>query len=346
MSSTFIYRWNIIFLFFLLFANPLMASEPKTDTLTLFNGDKITCVVKQLLQGKLQVKTSDLGTLNIKWYKIASIETKQILEIILRDRTKIFGTLSKADSLGYVKISSGIMIEEVYPIMEIVSINQIAKGFLQGLEGSVNYGLSYAKGTANLQSNFTANVKYRTNFLLNKLSVNSIISDNSDLRSRKQDITYSLYYYFKKRAFSYFVGGWQQNTELGIDSRFLTGVGVGYIAAESNSNLLKFMTGAVVNIELDDQGNRSEDLEAIISGTYNLYLFSVPKITLASAAILYPSITDPGRFRSDLETQVSWEIFNDFTFSLSFYFNSDNKPSSTTASTTDWGTTTTVGYVF
>ena len=98
------------------------------------------------------------------------------------------------------------MIEEVYPIMEIVSINQIAKSFWNGLEGSVNYGLSYAKGTANLQSNFAANVKYRTNYLLNKLAINSIISDNSDLRSRKQDITYSLYYYFKKRAFSYFVG--------------------------------------------------------------------------------------------------------------------------------------------
>jgi len=335
-----------IILLFLLLTNTLIASEPKTDTLTLYNGDKITCIVKQLSLGKLQVKTSDLGTLNIKWYKIASIETKSVLEIVLRDRTKIYGVLSKADRSGYVSISSGIMIEEVYPIMEIVSINQIAKNFWQGLEGSISYGLSYAKGTSNLQSNFAGNIKYRTNYLLNKLTVNSVISDNNELVSRKQDVINALYYYFKKRAFANFSVGWQQNTELGIDSRYITGFGLGYVAVQSNSNLLKFMTGAIVNIEIDDQSNKSQALEGIVSTTYDLYLFSNPKITITTSATFYPSFTDLGRLRSDLNTQISWEIFSDFTFGLSFYFNSDNKPSSTTASTTDWGTTTSIGYVF
>ena len=39
----------------------LMAAV-KTDTITLYNGDKITCEVKQLTKGMLQVKTSDIGT--------------------------------------------------------------------------------------------------------------------------------------------------------------------------------------------------------------------------------------------------------------------------------------------
>lgn len=339
-------KWKIVTLFLLLIGNIAYADEPKTDTLILYNGDKVTCAVKQLTLGKLQVKTSDLGTLNIKWYKIAQIETKQILEIILKDRTKIYGTMSKTDSIGYVIIKSGLMIEDVYPIMEIVSINQIAKNFWQGLDGSFSYGLSYSKGTDNLQSNLAANVSYRTNNFLNKLLVNSIISNNSQELSRKQDVTYSLFYYFKKRAFVNSTIAWQQNSELGIDSRYLGGLGIGYIAVQSNSNLLKLMMGPIANIELDDQANKSQALEAIFSLNYNLYLFSNPKISISSYAILYPGITDWGRFRSDLNTQISWEIFSNFTFGLSVYFNSDNKPSSTTASKTDWGSTTSIGYTF
>lgn len=339
-------KWNVIILICLLVGNNLFASEPKTDTLHLYNGDKITCVVKQLSLGKLQVKTSDLGTLNIKWYKIASIETLQVLEIILIDRTKIYGRLSKVDSTGYALISSGIMIEQVVPIMDIVSINQIARTFWQGLEGSVSYGLSYAKGTTNLQSNFAGNIKYRTNHWLNKVTLNSVISDNTEQLSRKQDITYSLYYYFKKRTFINFTAGWQQNTELGIENRLITGLAYGVTAVQTNSNLLKLSVGSIVNIEEDDQDNRSEDLEGLIAGSYDLYLFSQPKITLTATATAFPGFTDWGRFRSEVNTQVKWEIFSDFTFGLSLYFNSDNKPSSTTASKTDWGTTTSIGYTF
>lgn len=339
-------KGNVLLLLFLMLAHFLAAGEPKTDTLTLYNGDRVTCAVKKLSLGKLQVKTGDLGTLNIKWYKIASIETKQILEIILIDRRKIYGILSKTDSLGYVKISSGIMIEEIVPIMKIVAINQIAKNFWQGLEGSVSYGLSYAKGTSNLQSNFAGNIKHRTNHWLNKIVLNSIISNNNEQISRKQDATYSLFYYFEKRTFLNLTAAWQQNTELGIDNRIITGMAYGVTTAESNFNLLKFSGGVIVNIEEDDQKNRNQALEGIITGSYDLYLFASPKISLTFTAVAFPGLTDWGRLRSEIDTQLSWEIFSDFTFGLSFYFNSDNNPSSSTASTTDWGSTTSIGYTF
>ena len=104
--------------------------------------------------------------------------------------------------------------------------------------------------------------------------------------------------------------------------------------------------GSSVNIEEDNQNNSSTDLEGVFTGTYNLYLFAHPKITISASAIAYPSLTSWGRFRSDLNSSISWEIFSDFTFSFSIYYNSDNQPSSTTASNNDWGTTTSIGYTF
>lgn len=318
----------------------------KTDTITLYNGDKVTCEIKQLSLGRLQVKTSDMGTLSVKWYKIAFIESKQVLEVIMHDRTKVYGVLSKADSAGYVVISSGLMIKEVYKMIEIVSISQVATKFWKGLEGSFSYGLSYTKGTNNLQSNFSANVKYRTNYFLHQLNLNSILSDNSTTKSQKQDATYGLNYYYKKRAFLRYSGGWQQNTELGIDNRILNSISMGYTAVQSKSNLLTFTSGLSLNVESDNENNNTQNLEALFGTAYDLFLFSNPKITIGASVLLFPSITTWGRFRSDVNTKISWEIFNDFTFGLSFYLNSDNQPSSTTASTIDWGTTTSFGYTF
>jgi hypothetical protein len=318
----------------------------KTDTITLYNGDKVTCEIKQLSLGKLQVKTSDMGTLSIKWFKIAFIESKQVLEIVMHNRTKIFGLLSKADSAGYVVISTGLMVKEVYQIIEIVSISQVATSFWKGLEGSVNYGLSYTKGTNNLQSNFAANAKLRGTHFLNQIQLNSIISDNATTRSRKQDATYSLNYYFRKRSFLRYSVAIQQNTELGIDSRLINSFSYGLTAAQSKSNLLKFAVGSSLNIETDNENNKNQNLEALFSATYDLFLLASPKVSFTFAALAYPSLTTWGRFRSDLSTKLSWEIFNDFTFGFSVYFNSDNQPSSTTASKTDWGTTTSIGYTF
>lgn len=345
MTSYYYRVLSLTFIVFVICIGQLRAS-PKTDTLTLYNGDKITCEVKQLTKGMLKVKTSDIGTISAKWYKIAFIETKQVLEIVLHDRTKIYGTLSKADSAGYTIISSGMMIEEVYRLMDIVSINQVATSFWKGLEGSANYGLSYAKGSDNLQSNFAFNVKYRSNHLLHRIVINSIISNNAEIYSQKQDATYSLYYYFYKRTFAGYTLGWQQNSELGIQNRIITGLSVGYVAAESNMNLLKTSTGLSINIEYSDEGTQSQNLEALFNLTYDLYLFAHPKISLNTYATIFPSLTSWGRLRTDMNTQLSWEIFSDFTFGLSLYFTSDNQPTSTTASNVDWGTTTSIGYTF
>lgn len=339
-------RLHILWIIGLLSASFSLQAAPKSDTIYLYNGDRITCEVKQVLLGKLNVKTSDIGTLSIKWHRVSSMVTKQVMEIILRDQTKRYGTINKADSSGYVILSYGVMIEEIIPIMNIVALNQVAKSFWSGINGSVSYGLSYAKGTSNLQSNFIAGAKLRTNHILNQINLNSIISNNQESISRKQDAGYAISYFFKKRTFVSFILGWQQNTELGVKNRIITGLNYGYVALRTNSNLLKLSVGSSVNIEEDNQNNSSTDLEGVFTGTYNLYLFAHPKITISASAIAYPSLTSWGRFRSDLNSSISWEIFSDFTFSFSIYYNSDNQPSSTTASNNDWGTTTSIGYTF
>lgn len=44
----------------------IWVNAQKTDTVTLYNGDRITCEIKSLSKGKLYVKTSDMSKVYIK----------------------------------------------------------------------------------------------------------------------------------------------------------------------------------------------------------------------------------------------------------------------------------------
>jgi hypothetical protein len=317
----------------------------KTDTLTMNNGDRVTCEIKNLSMGKLTVKTSDMGTLSVKWLRIDFIESKQILEITFRDHNRIYGTLNKADSVGYATIHFGIY-QETYPLEEIVNISQISSSFWQGLDGSMDYGISFASGTENLQSTFSGNVSYKQKLFKHELKLNSVISQSETTFSQKQDATYYGSRYLFKRGFITGQLGLEQNSELGIESRVITGVSFGYEPVDNNANNLTISLGTVYNRELDNEGTVINNMEGVLAVDYNIFLLYKPKISFMITGKVFPSIQPGNRIRTDLNTKLSWEIFSDFTLSGSYYNNYDSNPSSATALKMDWGFTTSIGYTF
>ena len=56
-----------ILVLFLILVVPMITFAAKTDTLTMNNDDRVTCEIKSLSFGRLTVKTSDMGTLSVKW---------------------------------------------------------------------------------------------------------------------------------------------------------------------------------------------------------------------------------------------------------------------------------------
>ena len=334
-----------ILVLFLLTVVPLVTFADKTDTVTMNNGDRITCEIKTMNLGKLTVKTSDLGTLSIKWLSVDFIESKQVLEITFRDHTRLYGTFLKSDSAGYAIIKTGIF-QETYPLNEIVSIAQISASFWQGLDGSVSYGVSFATGTGNFQSTFRGNVSSKQKKIKHQVDLTSIISIGSTDTTKNQSASYSVKRYVFKRGYVSALVAWQQNTELGIDSRILTGATFGLQPVDNSINQLTFAVGTVYNKEYTNEGAVVDNVEGLIAAEYYIFLLYKPKISLTINAQAYPSFTESGRVRSDITTQLSWEIFSDFTLSGSYYNNFDSKPSSTEAVKMSWGYTATICYTF
>ena len=332
-------------LVFLMILISSLGFAAKTDTLTMNNGDHVTCEIKSLNMGKLTVKTSDMGTLSVKWLKIDFIESKQVLEITFRNHDRVYGTLNKADSTGYTAINFGVF-QETYPLIEIVNISQVSSKFWQGLDGSLNYGISFASGTQNLQSTFNSDVNYRQRTFKHELRVNSVISQSETTFSQKQDATYYGSRNIMKRGFITGQLGWEQNTELGINDRIITGLRFGYEPLDNNAHNLTIAVGAVYNREYTNEGQIVDNIEGTITTNYNIFLLYKPKISLTFTGTAYPSIKPGNRIRTDLNTKLSWVIFSDFTLSGSYYNNYDSNPSSVDALNVDWGYTTSIGYTF
>ena len=50
-------------------------AQPRTDVVTLPNGDRITGEVVRLDRGRLEFKTDDAGTLYFEWDKLATVRS-------------------------------------------------------------------------------------------------------------------------------------------------------------------------------------------------------------------------------------------------------------------------------
>ena len=317
----------------------------KTDTVTFYNGDRAICEIKGLNQGRLEIKTVAMGTINVEWRKVSNVVTNRYYEIVLANHSTIYGKIVSVDSARNVTLSFGVFAQEV-PILEIVKLKPLNDKFWQALEGSISAGFSYTRGTENLQLNSSGSVKYRTPKTAHSISINGNFSANPSTRSEKQEGGYRFQLFYVRQVFNALEVKWERNTELGIDSRLITNITGGYSPVENYINVLSIEVGGSINREFTTENVASNNAEGLVRLSYDLFVFANPKIFFTLKGEAFPSFTVKNRFRTNIESTLSWEIFNNFTLNFSYWANYDNKPSDPAALTFDWGTTTSIGYKF
>jgi hypothetical protein len=232
---------------------------------------------------------------------------------------------------------------------DVVEIVRIKDKFIKRLDGSVNLGFNYAKSSDNAQFTFNSTTTYRRPKKEATLKLNSVLTHNSadTIVSRKQDVFIDYYRKLRNSWYANALFGWQQNTQLGLSSRFLVNGSGGKILI--NSNQERLLTGAGLSFNLEDRGDSTgfvSNLEGLLMIQYKKFRYVFPKISIDAQYILYPGLTDWGRVRMDLQINMSYEFFKDFNVGLSFYDSYDNRPSAKAASTNDFGINFTIGYVF
>jgi hypothetical protein len=310
----------------------------KNDKVFLKNGDVITGEIKSLKFAKLSFDMSGPGTIDIKWEFIIKINSDKTFQV----------TLQKGEIL-ITKLDSLFFNSKQITLNDIVEIVQIKDRFLERLDGDINLGFNYAKSNSNLQFNFKSTITYRKPKEETTFKLNSVITSNSSdtLNSKKQDATLD---YFRKLKNSFYLNGlfaWQQNTELGLQSRFQVNIGGGKILISNNHR--RFLTGLGLSYNEEQSTGNSiykGNLEGVIGIEFKEFRYSTPKVSIDSKLLLYPGLSDWGRFRMDLHVSSKVEIFKDFNVGLSLYDIYDNRPPAGASSKNDFGVNFTVGYEF
>jgi len=322
------------------------ARAAKTDVVVLRNGDHITCEVKILQRGKLQVKTDDMGTVDIEWNKVGEVTAHGLFEVEdLRGRI-FFGSLEPGPDPGQLEVV-GLSGTSTVDLLFVVRIQQLKTSFWKRLSGSLDVGFSYTSSSKLTQFNLDGRLTFRRPTFQLELRANSILTSQPDAQDTRRSSADFGYVRFRgNRQVAFGLVTLEQNRELGFDLR--TGVrgGWGRYLVRSQGNELLAGLGLNVNHEVPVEGEARENLEALIGLDWASFSYSTPKTDVEIQLYAFPSLSDWGRWRLEADARIKRELFKDFFVTLKGYDSFDSRPATEGAQKNDWGVTLGLGYSF
>lgn len=324
---------------------PASAHAAKTDVVVLNNGDRITGEIKALERGRLRYSTDAMGTIYIEWDDIDTVSSGLFFRAELADGQRFYGSLSDAGGAGTLGVS-GDRGTGPMPLMDFVRIIPVKDDWKGRLDLEVGAGYSYAKASDISTASVYLNSEYVGERRMTTGSVRADFTDDGDDTTVSSILTGQYYRLRPDRNFNLLLGQAEQNDELDVDLRLFLGGGVGKVFTQSNRRRWLGSIGLGIAQEESSDGESNTDLEGILQTRYDSFLFDTPKLDLTLNLLVFPSITETGRVRSNYDLTLSKEIVADFFFNLSFGGSYDTDPTSPDAARSDYSITTGLSYEF
>ena len=326
-----------LFLLLVVWQTPALAM-PKTDVITLENGDVITCEIKEMVRGKLQVKTDHMGTLYIEWEKVVHITSTYWFLISVRDGSLVYGQLDDSEHPAHVAISFQERSRSI-PMDSIVEIQPIRYSLWDRFAMSASIGFNWNKGSGVFQANTSANVKYSGTIYNSGLDLSTMTTtQGDDETTRRNQFDLWLQREISGKLNGNGNTGYERNDELGLRARISAGLNVGYFLARSNHlELLTWLGGSLNQEWATEDSDPTQNAEGDIGASFNMFYFDSPKSDISVVIDVYPSFTESGRRRFEGKISGSQEIINDLAIKLEYYESRDSKPPSGANATSDRG---------
>jgi hypothetical protein len=323
-----------------------LAYAERTDIVYLKNGDRITGEVKSLFRGKLEFKTDHMGTLFIEWTDIREIMSKTGQSVELANGQRFYGPLAKPqdEEMLVVATDQG---EVGVNTLDVISIYPVEAGFWDRLDVSANLGFNWDKGSNVGKYEFGLDAEYRLPKSITRASFNSEVTTQANANNTERSNLGMMHNRFQpNKKFRTYFGDIDHNDELGIDLRVLLGAGYGWVPIRSNKNWFSLAGGLDINREIPIVGEAQNNIEAVGMMMYEYYRYSTPERVFKVNLMVFPSLTDLGRWRTDFNTEFRLEFVEDLFWMMKFYANYDSAPISSEGASSDYGVTSSIGYKF
>ena len=323
----------------------VLLAQGKTDVVTLGNGDRITGEIKRLERGRLVFDTDDAGTLYLEWDKLVSVESKRLVEVMTSDGRRFLGTLGPAPdrSLTVAGFDTATLI-----MAEVTLITPIGRSFLSKVDGSLDVGFSYTRSSGVAQLNFNSNTLYRRPAFEGRLTVSltQTRKDDDGGRDDRGSLEAAYLRYPWRRWFFTSAGRFETNQSLGLELRSQIAAAVGPRVINTNRSQMALGAGLVFNNEQGVDVESSQNVEALFLFQTSYFTYDRPKTNLDISLQYYPSLSDTGRHRVQLDASVKRELFKDLFVSLNGFNTYDSRPPNPAAATNDIGIVWSIGWSY
>jgi hypothetical protein len=325
----------------------LAAAEPKTDVVTLANGDRITGEVKRLDRGRLEFSTDDAGTLYLEWDKLVSVvATARNVEVVTNDGRRFLGSLGVAPPRSIAV--TGLAETAILTMPEVTIIRPIGTSFWNKLDGAVDAGFSYSRSSGVAQLNLNSDTVYRKFASQMRLTAALTVTEKDDEEGRddRGSVEMSYLRYPWREWFVVGAGRFETNESLGLELRSQIGVATGPRLINSNRAQLSFGGGIVFNDEAGVDVERVQNVEALVLLETSFFTYDRPKTNLDVSLQYYPSLSNTGRHRLELDAGVKRELLKDLFVGLNVYNSYDNRPPNPAADRNDIGIVASIGWTY
>jgi hypothetical protein len=228
---------------------------------------------------------------------------------------------------------------------ELVSITRIREDFWDRLDLGVGLGFSVTKANATKQLTLRAASSYRAANWLAELDLSILRSLLENTPStRRSSLGGNFRRYLTDRWFGMGTVDLLKSDELQLDLRSTLGGGVGSYLIQNNRWYVSLVGGTAWTSE-SFQGDfpRANSGEAF--STLEFFAFDIGDLAIQSRWMVLPGLSEWGRVRMNLNTDVRWDLSKGLYFNLGFADNYDNRPTGE-APSNDYLFTTTVGWEY
>jgi len=322
------------------------ARAARTDVVTLVNGDRVTGEVKELTQGLLRYKTDSMSTVTVEWVDVVRVVSRLTFQVETKSGDYHYGAFLEPDEDRVLRVAIGEFQVDL-KMVDVVGVARIKHGFWRTLDGSLSLGFQATKATEVVQMSFMGNAERRTRKTRSNVDLRIAISSTSEQPTTKNNsLGFSNDWFLGHRNAA---GGslqFQQNDELGIDFRTLVGANASRSIVQALRQRLIASAGLSLNRENVAGGDENSSVELMFSVDWSIYKYKSPKTTFYFKWFVYPSVTERGRYRSQLDTSLRQELVKDFFLDFTGIYSYDSDPPNEDASSDDYSITAGLGWTF
>jgi Protein of unknown function, DUF481 len=327
-------------------ATALTHAQGRSDVVTLANADRITGEVVRLERGRLEFKTDDAGTLYLEWDKLSSLVAKRLVEVLTTDGRRFLGSLGPAPDRSITVVTSEREVSLQMP--EVTLITPIGTGFWRQLDGSIDAGFSYTRSSGVAQLNLNSDTVYRRLASRARLTA-SLTQTKKDDESERDDRAFVELSYLRypwQRWFIMAASRFETNESLGLELRSQIGGALGPRLINTNRAQMVAGAGLAVNNERGLDVEPTTNVEAYFQFWTSFYTYDRPKTNFDVSLQYYPSLSDTGRQRVQLDAGAKRELWKDLFVALNLYNTYDNRPPNPAANTNDFGIVLSIGWTY